>query len=95
MGESNVEAASVISDIVRTIFSFLDRPAYWLLGIMYQLFFNVASADLFSNDTIMKFYGRVQLILGVFMMFKLALIILKGIVEPEGFFGGKKGDSSA
>lgn len=95
MGESNVEAASVISDIVRTIFSVLDRPAYWLLGIMYQLFFNVASADLFSNDTIMKFYGRVQLILGVFMMFKLALIILKGIVEPEGFFGGKKGDSSA
>lgn len=95
MGESNVEAASVISDIVRTIFSVLDRPAYWLLGIMYQLFFNVASADLFSNDTVMKFYGRVQLILGVFMMFKLALIILRGIVEPEGFFGGKKGDSSA
>lgn len=95
MGESNVEAASVITDIIRTIFSVLDRPAYWLLGIMYQLFFNVASADLFSNDTIMKFYGRVQLILGVFMMFKLALIILKGIVEPEGFFGGKKGDSSA
>lgn len=95
MGESNVEAASVISDIVRTIFSVLDRPAYWLLGIMYQLFFNVASADLFSNDTIMKFYGRVQLILGVFMMFKLALIILKGIVEPEGFFGGGKGDSTA
>ena len=95
MGESNVEAASVISDIVRTIFSVLDRPAYWLLGLIYQLFFNVASADLFSNDTIMKFYGRVQLILGVFMMFKLALIILKGIVEPEGFFGGKKGDSSA
>ena len=95
MGESNVEAASVISDIWRTIMSVLDRPAYWLLGIMYQLFFNVASADLFSNDTVMKFYGRVQLILGVFMMFKLALIILKGIVEPEGFFGGKKGDSSA
>ena len=94
MGESNVEAASLTSDIFRTIFSFLDRPAYWLLGIMYQLFFNVASADLFSNDTVMKFYGRVQLILGVFMMFKLALIILKGIIEPEGFFGGKKGESS-
>ncbi|MBQ8534276.1 MAG: hypothetical protein IJ463_01180 [Bacilli bacterium] len=91
MGESNVEAASVISDIWRTIMSVLDRPAYWLLGIMYQLFFNVASADLFSNDTIMKFYGRVQLILGVFMMFKLAMTILKGIVEPEEFFGGKKG----
>ena len=77
MGESNIEPASVMSDIIRSIFAFLDRPAYWLLGIMYQLFFNVASADLFSNDTIMKFYGRVQLILGVFMMFKLALIILK------------------
>ena len=50
MGESNVEAASVISDIVRTIFSVLDRPAYWLLGIMYQLFFNVASADFYDYE---------------------------------------------
>ncbi|MBR3210911.1 MAG: hypothetical protein IKF71_03115 [Bacilli bacterium] len=85
MGDSYTEKAKVSNDIIRSVFAFLDRPAYWLLGIVYQLFFNVASADLFSNDTIMKFYGRVQVILGVFMMFQLAMTILRGIVEPDNF----------
>ena len=85
MGDSYSESANVARDLIRLVFSFLDRPAYWLLGIVYQLFFNVASADLFSNNTIMKFYGRVQMILGVFMMFQLAMTILRGIIEPDNF----------
>lgn len=91
MSDSFTEPASVAQDIIRTLFSTLDRPAYWLLGLVYELFFNVASADLFSNDTIMKFYGRVQIILGVFMMFQLAMTILKGIVSPDTFISKDKG----
>lgn len=91
MGDSNMEAASVKSDIIRLLFSTLDRPAYWLLGLVYQLFFNVASADLFSNGTIMSFYKRIQLIIGVFMMFQLAMTILKGIMNPDSFTDSKNG----
>lgn len=94
MSDSFTEPASVAQDIIRTLFSTLDRPAYWLLGLVYELFFNVASADLFSNDTIMKFYGRVQIILGVFMMFQLAMTILKGIVSPDTFISKDKGMSN-
>jgi len=75
------------------VFSFLDRPVYGLLLISYELFFNVASADLFSNSTIMKFYGRVQVILGIFMMFQLAMTILRGIIEPDSFSKDKGGGS--
>ena len=39
----------------------------------------------------MKFYGRVQVILGVFMMFHLSMTILKGIVNPDSFTGDKGG----
>lgn len=91
MGDSNMEAASVSNDIIRTLFTMLDRPAYWLLGLVYQLFFNVASADLFNNGTIMAFYKRVQLIIGVFMMFQLAVTILKGIMNPDTFTDSKTG----
>ena len=91
MSDSFTEPASVSQDIIRSLFSTLDRPAYWLLGLVYELFFNVASADLFSNNTIMKFYGRVQVILGVFMMFQLAMTILKGIVTPDTFISKDKG----
>ena len=92
MSDSSLTPASAIHDIVRIVLSTaLDRPAYGLLRFMYELFFNVASADIFSNDTIMKFYGRVQLILGVFMMFQLAMIIIRGIANPDNFFSGEKG----
>ena len=89
MGESDLTSANVMNKLLRMIFAALDIPAYWLLGVAYKLFFNVASADLFSNDTIMKFYGRVQVILGVFMMFQLSLTILKGIADPDSFVGEK------
>ena len=93
MGDSDLESASTTRDLIRSIFAFLDRPAYWLLGIVYQLFFNVASADIFSNNTIMKFYGRVQVILGVFMMFQLAMVFLRGIIDPDTFSKEKGGGS--
>ncbi len=91
MGDSYLETSNLMRNIFRWFFAFLDRPAYWLLGLVYELFFNVASADLFSNATVMKFYGRVQLILGVFMMFQLAMTILRGIVNPDSFTDSKSG----
>ena len=93
MGDSYLESSNLGRDLIRSIFAFLDRPAYWLLGIAYQLFFNVASADIFSNNTIMKFYGRVQVILGVFMMFQLAMVFLRGIIDPDSFSKEKGGGS--
>ena len=87
--ETDLATANVMTKLIRMIWATLDMAAYWLLGIAYKLFFNVASADLFSNDTIMKFYGRVQVILGVFMMFQLSLTILKGIADPDSFVGEK------
>ena len=91
MGDTYLETSNVIRNAFRSLFSFLDRPAYWLLGLVYELFFNVASADLFANATVMKFYGRVQLILGVFMMFQLSMTILRGIMNPDSFTDSKTG----
>lgn len=91
---SQISPADQTSDLIRSVFSFFDRPAYWLLTIIYQLFFNVASADLFGNQTIMDFFGRVQLIIGVYMMFQLAMTILKGIVNPDSFMDAKSGGAN-
>lgn len=83
--------ANTINDLIRSIFALLDRVAYWVLGFMYEILFNVASADIFSNETIKNFYGRIQLILGVFMIFKLAVTIIQGILNPDTFTDKKSG----
>ena len=81
----------VVGNLVRTLGASLNFCVYFLLGLMYQIFFNVASAQLFESETIKNFYGRVQLIIGVFMVFKLAITILQGIMDPEKFMSNKEG----
>ena len=77
--------------IVRNISCLLDGVAFGLLDLVYRLFFRVTTLDIFSNDTVMGFYSRVQLIIGVFMMFQLAMVILKGIMNPDSFMDSKTG----
>ena len=86
--------ANTINDMFRSLFALLDKVAYWLLGIMYEILFNVASADIFSNETIKNFYGRIQLIIGEFMIFKLAISIIQGIINPDTFTDKKTGFSN-
>ena len=83
--------ANTIGDLFRSLGGVLNNAVYFLLGIMYQIFFNVASAQLFETETIKNFYGRVQLIVGVFMVFKLAVSILQGIIDPDQFSNPKEG----
>lgn len=90
--ETYLTSKTVINSAFRSIVINIDHAVYGLLELVYQLFFNVASSEnVFSNATVIKFYGRVQLILGVFMMFQLALIILRGIVNPDSFTDKKSG----
>lgn len=83
--------ANTLGDLGRLIQQLMNWGVYVLLAGMYQVFFNVASAQLFETETIKNFYGRVQLIIGVFMVFKLAVSILQGIMDPDKFMNPKEG----
>ena len=83
--------ANTLGDLGRLIQQLMNWGIYVLLGGMYQVFFNVSSAQLFETETIKNFYGRVQLIIGVFMVFKLAVSILQGIMDPDKFMNPKEG----
>lgn len=82
---------NTISDIVRLIFATIDRIVYTLMELLYSIFFTVATADILGGEMIKNMYYRVQLILGVFMIFKLAVTILQGIISPEAVLDKKQG----
>ncbi|MBQ6477670.1 MAG: hypothetical protein IJI43_04485 [Bacilli bacterium] len=90
--KTSTTPANFVFDLIREIFhGWFNRLGFFLLAMSYELFFNVASAELLQSATIRNFYGRVQLILGVFMVFRLSIVALKGIVNPDSM---QKGDSS-
>lgn len=81
----------IISDAIRTVFTFFDTIFFGLLQGVYQVFFNVSTAELFSNPLIRDFYYRCQLVIGVFMLFKLSVTILEGIMDPARITDKKAG----
>lgn len=81
----------IISDAIRTVFTFFDTIFFGLLQGVYQVFFNVSTAELFSNALIRDFYYRCQLVIGVFMLFKLSVTILEGIMDPARITDKKAG----
>lgn len=80
-----------LMDGVRAIISVLDNVIYFLISVLYQIFFNVANATLISGETIKAFYSRIQLILGILIMFKLAISLISGIMNPDSMSDEKKG----
>lgn len=88
---TDTTTADVFGSLGRFLGKVFNVCVYSLLGIMYEIFFNVAGAQLFENETIKNFYGRIQLIIGVFMVFKLAVSILQGIMDPDKFMNPKEG----
>ncbi len=81
--EVNEDQPGVGNDLIRILFSKLDFIAFSLMKFIYEIFLNVATAELFNNGTIRSFYGRVQLILGVFMLFRLSILIIEIIIDPD------------
>lgn len=79
--------ADLLTTNARRLFALIDTAIYTLLAFMYEIFFNVANADLFTNEMVFHFYKRVQLIIGVYMVFQLAIIIMKGIFNTDEVAG--------
>lgn len=75
----------------RGLLSFLDVAVYSLVVIIYEILFNIADSTFFSSATIKAFYSRVQLILGVFMIFKLSISLLQATVNPDYLMDKKNG----
>ena len=85
---------SFISEFLRGFFSILDSIGYFFLNGIFNIFFTIANASFFQGDVINTFYSRVQMILGIFMTFRLTLTFLEIIVNPDLYKDNQKGAAS-
>lgn len=83
----------IIYDGLRSFCTIFDGIATTLLGAIYKVFFLVANATIINGDVIKVFYSRIQLILGILMIFKLAMSILNIIINPDSVKDQKQGPS--
>lgn len=86
-----LDTVSTLTSYLRQIVSLFDFAVYYILQYIYTIFFYVAQFNFVDGEMVFKFFGRVQLIIGVFMMFQLAMTIIKGIINPDSFLDSKTG----
>lgn len=70
-------------DPIKWFLALFDRIVYGLMAILYDIFFNIADTTIFSSETIKNFYSRVQLIIGVVMIFKLSISVIQAVMDPD------------
>lgn len=88
---SSTSKAAWYWDIIRSLLVSLDNVGFSLLSTVYKIFYTVANATIISGDLIRNFYSRIQLILGILMIFKLAMSILNIIINPDSVKDSKNG----
>jgi len=88
MGESMWEQ-TWYWNMLREIFFFVDMLIYNLIKIIFQGIFDVA--DLRAVETIIdKITGRIYVLLGIYMVFKLSIVFFSYIIDPDQMTGKEK-----
>ena len=69
----------------------LNATVYLVIWFLYSILVSIAKSEVVTNRTVTDLFTRVQLIIGVFMMFRLAMTIIQGIIDPDKFTDSKSG----
>lgn len=71
--------------ILRLFCAFLDKIAYSLIALVYELFMLISQAGIFSQATIQEFAARIYVFLGLIMVFKVSISLVTYILNPDNF----------
>lgn len=82
------------NDIGNWFIKIFNQGIYFLLAGLYDIIINISKSQILSGSTVMAFFSRVQLMIGVFMIFRLTITVLQGLVDPEKFMDSKSGFGS-
>ena len=83
----------IVQNLFRTLMFFLDNIVYGLIPQIYRLFVYLSELNLYGgeNNPIQTLIGRVYVLLGIFMLFKVSFSLLQYIVDPSAFRDSSKG----
>ena len=77
--------------IFRWLFAMIDKIVYGLISFVNDIFNIIAGTEIRTAGVVNNFFSRIQIILGIIILFKLVISFFSGIVDPDGFSDNKKG----
>lgn len=82
---------NLIADIVFYICFLFDSIVYSFIPTLYKMIITLANIDLSSVVAKTGLINRIYILIGIFMLFKLAFSVVQYIVDPDSFSDKTKG----
>ena len=79
------------SKIFRRFFFSLDSVLFNFIATLYDLLMAISRTTVLTQGDISKFVTRIEIMLGIFMLFKLSFSLITYIVNPDDFSDKSKG----
>lgn len=81
----------VLGTILRFLFSWLDSVVANLITTVYDLLLNLSNLILYSDNIVKTLGKRIGLILGIFMLFRIAITLVNYLISPDQVKDSSKG----
>lgn len=72
-----------IVGIVCKVAFFIDSIIYGFIPKVYNFIYELANREFFSDGSLQKFASNIYIIVGIFMLFRLAFVLLNAIIDPD------------
>ena len=76
---------------IRTILFTIDQVAFSLIDNAYNLIVVFSKAEFFKSDAITGIMNSTYVVIGLFALFKMAVLLVNAIVSPDRLFDKDKG----
>lgn len=77
--------------IFSSFFFWLDSTILGFISYLYDLLMKICSTSVLSQADIHEFANRIQMLLGIFMLFKVSFSLIMYVVNPDDFSDKSKG----
>ena len=85
------KVGDAISDGFRSLMFILCDLVYSLIAFTFKVFQGLGTAEIISAKEINVLFGRISLIIGLFMIFRVTFSFIQYIVDPDAMLDKKKG----
>ena len=82
---------SFVRHAILSLLCLIDEAIYSIASMIYSLLMYIAESNIFTQETIQSFATRIYVLIGVFMLFKVAFSLINYIVNPDDFTKGERG----
>lgn len=70
---------------VWSVLMLIDGAIYNLICYVYEIFYYLATLNIFTEEHYQGIVNRIYVVLGLFMLFVLAYSLLRAIIDPDNF----------